>query len=104
MAYKVKIMPRAKRDFEAIYSFIQADSAEAARKWYLGFKGTIQSLKEAPLRCPVTPEHPDILHLLYGKKPHIYRALYTVHEKKKTIEVLHIRHGARDAFASESLN
>jgi len=34
-------------------------------------------------------------HLLYGHKPHVYHVIYRVLEKKKQVEVLHIRHGAR---------
>jgi mRNA-degrading endonuclease RelE of RelBE toxin-antitoxin system len=35
------------------------------------------------------------LHLLYGKKPHVYRVIYEVDEKWRSVLVLAIRHGAR---------
>lgn len=41
--------------------------------------------------CPVTPESDKLRHLLYGHKPHIYRAIYRVLEKQKQVEALHIR-------------
>jgi toxin ParE1/3/4 len=44
---------------------------------------------------PVTPESDNFRHLLYGNKPHTYRAIYRVLEKQKQVEVLHIRHRAR---------
>lgn len=34
-------------------------------------------------------------HLLYGKKPHVYRVLYEIDEPQRTVWVLTIRHGAR---------
>jgi mRNA-degrading endonuclease RelE of RelBE toxin-antitoxin system len=34
-------------------------------------------------------------HLLYGKKPHVYRVLYEVDEERQAVWVLTIRHGAR---------
>jgi mRNA-degrading endonuclease RelE of RelBE toxin-antitoxin system len=34
-------------------------------------------------------------HLLYGKKPNVYRVIYEVDEKLQTVWVLTIRHGAR---------
>jgi plasmid stabilization system protein ParE len=37
----------------------------------------------------------NLRHLLYGRKPSIYRVIYRVREKQKKVEVLHIRHGAR---------
>jgi prevent-host-death family protein len=72
-------------------------NSDAALKWYRGFKQAILSLEEQPNRCPVTPENDKLRHLLYGNKPHIYRAIYRVLEKQKQVEVLHIRHGARRA-------
>ena len=69
-------------------------------KWYrgFGFKEASLSLEEQPNRCAVTPESDKFRHLLYGSKPHIYRAIYRVLEKQKQVEVLHIRHGARRKF------
>ncbi len=57
------------------------------------------TLATHPHRCPVAPEargtKRKLLHLLHGKKPHIYRVIYEVDERKKTGWVLTIRHGAR---------
>jgi toxin ParE1/3/4 len=98
MAYLVNISTRAQRDLAQIYRRINADDSDAALKWYLGFKQAILSLEEQPNRCPVTPENQKLRHLLYGNKPHIYRAIYRVLEIRKQVEVLHIRHGARQGF------
>ena len=56
------------------------------------------TLEENPARCPITPENPQYRHLLYGKKPNVYRVIYRVLEQEKNVEILHIRHGARQAF------
>ena len=77
---------------------IDAEHSDAVLKWYRGIKKAILSLEELPNRCPVTPENDRLRHLLYGNKPHIYRAIYRVLEKQKPVEVLHIRHGARRNF------
>jgi toxin ParE1/3/4 len=95
MAYLVNISARAQRDLAQIYRRINAADSDAALKWYRGFKQAILSLEEQPTRCPVPPENDKLRHLLYGKKPHIYRAIFRVVEKHKQVEVLHIRHGAR---------
>ncbi len=96
MAYLIKVMPRAERDLAALFKQIHADRSDAALRWYRGLKASILSLEENPNRCPVTPESNKLRHLLYGRKPHIYRAIYRVIEKRMEVEVLHIRHGARD--------
>ena len=98
MAYLVNLTARAERDLAVLYGHINAEDSDAALKWYRGFKEAILSLEEQPSRCQVTPESDKFRHLLYGNKPHIYRAIYRVLEKQKQVEVLHIRHGARRRF------
>jgi toxin ParE1/3/4 len=95
MAYLVNITSRAQRDLAQLYRQINAESSHAALQWYRGLKEAILSLEDQPNRCPTTPENDKLRHLLYGNKPHIYRAIYRVLEKQKQVEVLHIRHGAR---------
>ena len=58
----------------------------------------MRSLRLNPERCPLTPENPGFRHLLYGRKPHVYRAIYRIVEKQNLVDVLHIRHGARREF------
>ena len=103
MAYRVKIMPRAERDLTAIYGWIDAGSSEAAHTWYLGLRDAIRSLQNMPGRCPAAHEDRNLRHLLYGQKPNVYRVIYRIQEKSKLVEVLHIRHGARDEFRPEDL-
>ncbi|MBN8731994.1 MAG: type II toxin-antitoxin system RelE/ParE family toxin [Acidobacteria bacterium] len=98
MAYLVNLTARAERDLALLYMQINAENSGVALNWYRGFKQAILSLEEQPNRCPVTPESDKFRHLLYGAKPHIYRAIYRVLEKQKQVEVLHIRHGARRRF------
>ena len=95
MAYLVKITPRAERDLAALYQEINAESSATAMKWYRGFKDAILSLEEQPHRCPLIRKRDKCRHLLYGRRPHVYRVIYRVQEKQRVVEVLHIRHGAR---------
>ncbi len=103
MVYRVNITLRAERDLEHLYDEINAASSDAARKWYEGLKRQILSLEKLPNRCPVTPEKKTVRHLLYGRKPHVYRVIFRGIEKRKLVEVLHIRHGARDRFRTSDL-
>ena len=98
MAYLVSLTSRAQRDLARLYDDINAGHSDAALQWYRGLRKAILSLEEQPSRCPVTPENGKLRHLLYGAKPHIYRLIYRVVEKQKSVEVLHIRHGARREF------
>ena len=56
------------------------------------------SLADHPARGAITPEAARCRHLLHGRKPHVYRIIYTLDERRRIVSVLHIRHGARDAF------
>lgn len=96
-------MPRARRDLSQIFRRVDAPNSQTARKWYKGLKHTIQTLSDNPNRCPVTPESPDFRHLLYGDKPHVYRVIYRVAERRGEVEILHIRHGAMDRFEPDRL-
>jgi len=73
MAYLVSIASRAERDLADLYGGIDAENSDTARKWYMGLKQAIVSLKEQPNRCPVTRRTGNLRHLLYGNKPAIYR-------------------------------
>jgi toxin ParE1/3/4 len=103
MAYLVNITSRAERDLEHLYIEIDAASSDAARKWYKELKKQILNLEALPNRCPVTPEKKTLRHLLYGRKPNVYRVIYRVLESRKVVEVLHIRHGARKRLRGSDL-
>lgn len=104
MAYLVNITRRTERDLEHLYEEINAARSDAARKWYENLKRQILTLEKLPTRCPVTPEKKAVRHLLYGRKPHVYRVIYRVLETRKVVEVLHIRHGARNKFRTSDLS
>ena len=103
MAYAVNLTARAERDLAHLYEEIHAEHSDAAVKWYRGFQQAVLSLEEQPNRCPATPESNAFRHLLYGNKPQVYRAIYRVLEKRKKVEVLHIRHGARREFTGSDV-
>lgn len=103
MAYLVKITLRAKRDLAILFDDIHAADSEAALNWYEGLKEAALTLEKLPNRCPLTRENPKLRHLLYGRKPHVYRVIYRVFENEKRAHVLHIRHGARRLFTASDL-
>jgi plasmid stabilization system protein ParE len=102
MAYLVRIAARAESDLVSLYEEIDAPDS-AARQWYRGLKQAILSLAEKPNRCPVTPENKRLRHLLYGAKPHVYRVIYRVDSRRRRVDLLHIRHGARRKFRVSDL-
>jgi len=99
MTYLVEFTPRAVRDLEILYVEKNAAESHAAARWYNDLERAVYALASHPQRCPFAPEtrraKRKLRHLLYGKKPHIYRVLYEVDERRQAVWVLTIRHGAR---------
>jgi toxin ParE1/3/4 len=56
------------------------------------------SLDEHPARGAPIPENGNLRHLLYGRRRYRYRIICALDECDRIVTVLHIRHGARDAF------
>ena len=103
MAYLVRLMPRVKRDLRLIFAHIHARESAAALRWYQGLEQEILSLEETPNRCPAAPESRHLRHLLYGRKPHVYRVIYRMRAEMRQVDVLHIRHGARRGFRTKDI-
>ena len=107
MAYRVELTGRAARDLE--YLFVTINTAESlpAALWYNGLEGAIFSLEKLPLRCSLAPESKKfgrtLRHLLYGKRPRVYRVIFEVVESGKTVLIRTIRHWAMDQARPEDL-
>ena len=101
MPYLVRLTDRALRDLEAIYEFIEATTSERGFAWFNELVEAIYSLERLAERGVVVPEQKKLRQLLFGKKPDTYGIIYTVHKHNRVVNVLHIRHGARDAFEAE---
>ena len=107
MTYLVEFAARAVRDLEILYVEKNAAESHAAARWYNELERAVYALASYPHRCPVAPEarrmKRKLRHLLYGKKPHVYRVIYEVDEKLQTVWVLTIRHGARRKVKASEL-
>jgi plasmid stabilization system protein ParE len=103
MAFRVELAEQAQADIAAIYDWLRSQQAEeAGERWFLALREAIASLSNFPARCPVAPENRDspveVRQFLYGRKPHVYRILFTV--DGDIVQVLHIRHGRRRRHAT----
>jgi toxin ParE1/3/4 len=103
MTYRVDVTARASRDLRRIYSAIHAGDSRQAHAWFNSLEAAILSLDEYPARGSATREDERLRQVLYGHKPHVYRLIYAIDEQSQIVRVLHIRHGARKAFAPRTL-
>jgi toxin ParE1/3/4 len=95
MTYRVELTARAGRNLNRIFRHINAESSPQASAWFNELEAAILSLDEHPERSSATPENPALRHLLFGKKPNVYRVIFSIDERARVVWVLHIRHGAR---------
>jgi len=97
MTYRVRLTPQAEADIEHIYRWILSEAPVRGAEWFNGLVEAIGSLSRNPERCALAPQSPlfeePVRQLVYGKRGGRYRILFAV--RGETIEVLHVRHGAR---------
>jgi toxin ParE1/3/4 len=98
MAYLVRLMDRALRDLDHIYREIEADNSRAAHRWFNGLAAKIQSLESQPLRGHLTTDSETHRQLLCGRGRNVYRIIYQIDVRRGAVNVVHIRHGARQKF------
>jgi mRNA-degrading endonuclease RelE of RelBE toxin-antitoxin system len=107
VTYRVELTARAERDLEWLFVEKNAAESKAAARWFNGLEEAVLSLEDYPSRCPAAPESKKAklpLHqLLYGKKPHIYRVIYKIDERRQVVYVLTIRHGAREPLERQEI-
>jgi toxin ParE1/3/4 len=107
MAFRVEFAARAARDLEILYLEKNAAESPAAARWYNGLEQAVYALASHPNRCPVAPEARKVKRrlrqLLYGSKPHVYRVIYEIDERRQEVWVLTIRHGARKRLEAADL-
>jgi toxin ParE1/3/4 len=104
MAFRVEITEEAERDANKILEWLISEHAgKAGLRWFEGLERAIESLAHMPLRCPLAPENAEfpfeVRHLLYGRKPHVYRVVFTL--DGETVYILRIWHGHRKRIAPD---
>jgi plasmid stabilization system protein ParE len=97
MTYRIRLTPTAVSEAEQAYVWLLDNAPGRASQWHNGLIEKIDTLARHPGRCTRVPEsdsfHEEIRQLFYGRRPGVYRILFRVMDD--TVEVLHIRHGAR---------
>jgi plasmid stabilization system protein ParE len=104
--YRVTLTAHAEQDVENALKWFHDQSATAAgRRWFAQLMKRIATLESRPTRCAKASEADDlgeeIRELLFGHRRAAYRILF--HIRETTVEILHVRHAARDALSTEDM-
>jgi toxin ParE1/3/4 len=93
--YHVILMPRATCDLEKIHVGISADSLLNADSMVQRILDAVDSLKYFPNRMVAISNHPRLRQAVRRLLVNPYLVYYRVIDRKKLVEILHVRHGAR---------
>jgi plasmid stabilization system protein ParE len=98
MTFRVEMSAQAEDDASGILDWLLSQHAgDTGIRWFLALEEAIVSLGTLPERCPLAPENArfpfEVRQLLYGRKPHVYRILFTI--DGNVVKILHIRHARR---------
>lgn len=103
MQYQVIITPSAKADIFEINTWFLENSQNLAEDWLWEISQAISSLSKFPERCSISPESKAfdfvVRQLLYGKKPNIYRILFSIQDEK--VYILRVRSTKQQSLLDE---
>jgi plasmid stabilization system protein ParE len=109
MAFDVLVTDEAFADLDSLAEFIRCQSSiEVSRKWFSSMIDAIASLSAMPDRCPLAPDAAlfgsGVRLLLHGRKIRKYKIYFRIRRLGRSggiVEVLHIRHWARNPLSGE---
>ena len=103
MQYQVVVTPSAKADIFEIKTWLLENYRDSAEDWLWGISQAVSSLSKLPERCPVSAESKafDVVvrQLLYGRKPNIYRILFSIQDEK--VYILRVRSTRQQSLLDE---
>ncbi len=103
MAFEIIITPSAKADIFEINAWLLENYPNIADKWLYGISQSVTSLNKFPERCPISPESiafdEVVRQLIYGRKPHVYRILFSIQNEK--VYILRVRSTKQQSLSEE---
>lgn len=106
MKYQVRLTAKAEQDVNHILAwFVEQKAISAGQRWFGQLTANVTTLETHPERCALAAEATDlgleIRELLIGKRYGRYRILFQI--AGRTVHILRIWHGARDAASRHDL-
>lgn len=105
MKYRLIVQRFALEDLDEYYRWAAQKAPQTAARWLGRFQTGLESLAVNPERCSLAPENGkvsrEIRQLLFGRRPNIYRAVYTI--DGDVVRVLRIRRASRRFLTKHEL-
>lgn len=104
MQYAVIVTPSGKADIYTINAWLLENYPNVADKWLWETSKAVASLAKSPERCAVSQESDafdvEVRQLLYGKKPHVYRVLFSIQQTQ--VFILRVRHTKQKSLLGDA--
>ena len=102
MAYDLRFRLTAYADIDEHFGFIKNHSGpSSAARWRDRLMARLEMLATHPERYPLAHEAADLSielrEMLFGRKRHVYRILFTI--DGQTVNIHRVRHSAQDRLA-----
>ena len=104
MAFKLRIVSRAKHDIDDAVAFIAIDSRTAAHRWKAGLQTLISSLRDMPSRFPPVSESTELEVPCRSARYHSHRVIFWIDTEHNTVYVVRVYHGARRPLTNDDIN
>jgi plasmid stabilization system protein ParE len=105
MTYRVVITENAKANLRGYYLKAAERAPLTAARWLNRFEQALETLSYLPLKCGLAAENglggAEIRQFLFGKRPSVFRALFTVVGDE--VQVLHIRRATMDTATGKEI-
>ncbi|MBM3649166.1 MAG: type II toxin-antitoxin system RelE/ParE family toxin [Alphaproteobacteria bacterium] len=93
MAYRIRYLPKAIRQIDAIFAYIADRNPAAARRVVATIRRNIQRLADFPYSAR-SSEVEDVCELVIAHYPYV--VFYAVDDEAREVHILRVRHAARD--------
>lgn len=102
MEYEVRLTPQAVEQIQQTVTYISHSLQEpvVARRWSDHLEKEIRSLKQHPVRYPLTPEEPWHSHGIRKMIVKNFFVYYLIDEAKEQVAVTAVVYGRRDQTAA----
>lgn len=105
MPFRVVFQPRARSDMAATMAWLARTSKAAAARWRTGLLRIVENLETNPHTYAEAEEAADLgvdlRQLLYGRRRHVHRILFTV--DGQTVNIHRVRQAAQDRLTPDDL-
>lgn len=106
MSFRVRILPRAERDAQQIFHWIEERSPEGASRWWDAFETAVETLAASPSGYGLAPEDELTDHklqqfLFKTRRGRMYRGLFVVVNDE--VRILRVRGPGQPPLETDEL-